>query len=123
MFNLLSILFYFFAVIAMVYEAQCLVDPVRFIAAKNRIAAHDSEKNPTLTASLAVLNIMHLLYIIWAFSGLLSDQWWLFLAFILWGLLPIKKRPVGLQIDAVVSILFLMAIILNHFQFHYVPWK
>ncbi len=64
-----------------------------------------------------------LFYSIWGIAGLFTSQWPLFLLLILLSLLPIKNTARGIKIDAALTLVVLVAIVLNKTHFKVDLWE
>jgi hypothetical protein len=105
--------FYFFSVLAILYEACVLVRAGDFYSLKQEMAAKGSKNYNDIEKSFA---LMTSLYAIWAIVGLFSSQWYLFLLLLIVSLLPIKNSKTGFKIDSAISLSILLLIVINKYH-------
>jgi uncharacterized membrane protein len=112
---ILKILFYLPAVLAIAWE-MCNITETREI---RDFLQRVKEKNKEKKASGKQLlcTILILLYAAWCFVGLFSSQWVLFSLIIILGFIP-KELIWWRKIDAVLSFLILIFIVINAFHLH-----
>lgn len=113
--NIITIIFYSLTLLAIGAEYENLSDT------KYRILLHKAIKakhGRNLDKDQQNFLVQNTFYSVWSFVGLFSSQWALF--FLLFVLAIIPKQVVLLKkIDALLSILVLLAIVLNKYHFHY----
>jgi hypothetical protein len=106
-------IFYFIGLAPIMWELNVIAEPLKarkFIKAMENIPYEDrtdNQKNLTWCLSL---------YIIWVFVGLLGSQWILFLVIIGLSCIP-KKYTIIQWLDACISFMVLLFILLNTYHF------
>ena len=117
-------IFYFFGLIALLYEILVIFNTAKILDYSETVIK-DKSKNMTGTQAFFILCLF--LYIIWAFVGLLSFNWILFLALILLSVIGTiitkitKNRIVKIiyrKFDGILSACILLFIILNKYHLH-----
>lgn len=109
-------LFYFLTIIAITYEFCVISNLKKYLALKKKFKKPniDFKKLPSHIQSLAVLQ---LLYALWTFVGLMTFNFPFFLLFILISIIPFKRNSFLLCLDATMSIIILIFILLNAYHF------
>jgi hypothetical protein len=108
--------FYFFALFAILFEASVMVRTKDFFALKQEMLVKGSKNYNDTEKAFALLTSF---YAIWAILGLFSSQWPGFLALLILSILPMKRVKMGFYIDAAVSLLILLFIVINKYHFHF----
>lgn len=121
-------LFYFFAVFAIVYEIWNIKNFGKKKEIGKRIVEHKKietnqmtteQKNFVVKGCLFVL--FHILYLLWAFLGLFTFQWPIFLFMFILGFIGtikyLKDNETWNSIDGVISIFLLLFVVLNTYHF------
>lgn len=117
--------FYFLAILPIVYEAMNIINPQKFIQLEASFKSSKIDEKIILSPAQKLLNRFMLFYIIWTFIGLWSSQWPAFLILFIIGLAnSIIKLNWYRRIDAIVSFFLLLFIVLNayHLQIDIWPW-
>jgi hypothetical protein len=110
--EVLTLLFYLFTILPLFWELNAFDD------AEDVSKLYASINGPTWEDERGCIVPLMVSYIIWNLVGLFTSQWPLFLLLILLSLIPIKNTAKGMRIDAALSIVVLVCIILNK-----VHWK
>ncbi len=108
-------LFYFFGTIALLYEAWVIMNAAKttdYIKDLSRKKFKDHTTEDTL------FQFLEIGYLIWNLIGLFTSQWLLFLILLLMGVFIRKGLKWITWIDAFISFLIILFIILNRYHFH-----
>jgi len=114
-----TFLFYFCSLYFFSLEVVKLGDPTKaynkFLAQK----AFFAQTQPLKTWSTESKNwvVANFLYLCWAFLGLFSSQWFLFLIMLIIGIIPGRTKWLY-WIDALISVILILFIIINKYQLH-----
>jgi|SRR5215217_6172302 len=112
--NYLTAAYYSLAVFAIIYEGIVIRSAekvVGFYKRRNTLAKDDLETEHYF------MDFMNVFYRFWIVIGFFSSQWLLFLTLILLGIYP-KKAVWSYRIDAIVSFIILILIVLNKYHLH-----
>jgi hypothetical protein len=113
-------IFYFFGIIAILYEYWSVSNYPKLAAFKDKISeAKKNKVNMKLTQSQSILAVLHLLYFFWAIVGLFTSQWEVFL--LIFGLSMLNhwiKGEIWNLIDAILTVALIMFAILNTYHWH-----
>jgi hypothetical protein len=107
-------LFYIFMIPALVWELVVLkeTEKVKIFMAKYKASEYKDK-----TSTDAAWGGLMLGYLAFTALGLFSSQWLLFLLLITISFIPFKNLYL-MKLDALISIMLLLSIILNKFHFH-----
>lgn len=112
----MTTLFYLFAILFLVYEFMIFGESKKFYEYSKRIQTQTRSKIP-LDGLQTTYVFFNLIYFIWMLCGLMTFQWPLFLIFILYSIIPLSKiGHLYKKFNALVSILVLGFIVINHFH-------
>lgn len=111
-------IFYFMAIFAIVFELQVLFNTRGYLEFVESINNKEKDKKPDFKQSTFIL--LSFFYLIWGFTGLMTSQWVLFLVLIILSFIPKGKGTILRKIDAILSFVILMFILLNKYHLHYV---
>ena len=114
---IIKVLFYVWAIFALLLELQLMTKPKKFMDFKAKMKG---VKFDNLSDQQKAFGVLTLLYVFWVFVGLLSSQWALFLIYIVIGI-PFslfKKSMIIKSIDGFISSCLLVFIIVNAFHLH-----
>jgi uncharacterized ion transporter superfamily protein YfcC len=111
----MHIVYYFFAIFAILYELGNLYAPNKIINFKKNIKGKKAEE---FTTSQKTFTFLLLAYFVWGILGLFTSQWLIFLVWLLLGFIP-KKWAAWVIVDAILSVAIIILIILNRFHLHY----
>lgn len=106
--------FYFIGLLPLMYEMSVIVNPKSYFAFKEGVKACGNFEN--LNSNQKVFTILSFGYLIWAFTGLFSFNWFLFLCLIAFSFIP-KKYIFVMWLDSVLSFIILITILLNAYHF------
>jgi len=112
---MLKFMFYFWGIFAILWEMNVLYNPVKVRDNYKRIA---EAKTGDIPKDLVLLLVLMAGYCLWTIIGLFSSQWICFLVIILLSLIPKKQSVVLRWIDALVTVVILLFIILNAYHLH-----
>lgn len=118
---MLKIIFFTFAVIAIMYEFWSIYnfDKLNIFRKKIMAISKKDPENGKLTGNDGAFVLLQLGYFAWCFLGLLSSQWVVFVFILLLSLMnSIFKGRVWNIIDSILTILALIFAILNAIHFH-----
>lgn len=105
-------IFYLFGILAIIWEAVTFRVPSRIINFQNRL------KSKKFTNFDTLLMFFGITYVIWMFVGLLTSQWWSFLALVVLSLIPKGNRKWLISIDGFISLIILLFILINKYHLH-----
>jgi hypothetical protein len=113
-------LFYLMALWPIMYEILSLTDTLKI----NMIRADLKKKQPEekYTTMESFVAFGNLFYLIWSFVGLFTFQWPVFLLLIGMGLIPKTSNLTICRIDAFISLMVLIFLIVNSYHLHLTPW-
>jgi hypothetical protein len=109
-------LFFYFAIPALLFEIQTLFRMKAFIAIGK---AMKGKKSDEMTDKQKALNVCLFFYVLWVALGLFTSQWLLFGLFLILSLIPKKGVYVLCMMDTIISIALLLFIVINRFHLHY----
>ena len=123
--------FYFFAIIAILWEIINILQPGRMIKLSKRMVGL---KFNDATSSEKTVSFLMFFYLIWTLIGLFTFQWPVFLAYMIWsvitgGLRQLTGRNVNaltltLQvIDGIVSLAFMVLVLINAYHLKIDFWQ
>jgi hypothetical protein len=122
---MLKFIFYFFGVVAVLYEIWSIGNWDAIKALHDKIdKLSKKQKDVKITPSESLLAILHLLYFVWVLVGLFSSQWEAFGFILILSLLNhwLKGRYWN-KVDAVLTVAALLFAILNTYHFHINPLR
>lgn len=102
---------FFFA--GLYIETDAIADP-KSVA---KMTQHKAS-NPDYAIDYKFIDFCMLIYSLFSFIGLFSSQWLLFIPLIILGFIP-RKWKVWVFIDALISLILIVFIILNKYHLHY----
>ena len=109
-------IFYFFTLFPLILELSKVFSIRAYhkfiLSIANRETAKKNEREDEFTFIIT----FYCLYILWAFIGLFSFQWIIFLYLLIIGFIP-KKFMILRWLDAVISFCTLLFVILNAYHF------
>lgn len=111
----MSHIFYSFAIVGILLELVSISSPRRVGKVFKFVKERGDKEFPT---HYAVFLLIHVMYLIWGFVGLMSSQWVLFLAFILFSCIPLKKYTWYRVFDGIISLLIVLFILVNAYHLH-----
>lgn len=112
----MEFLFYIWATIALIWEMMAFSSSKKVASFKaNMIKA--SENDTEKTDSMKAYSLFSILYFMWSLVGLFTSQYLIFLILILIAFLP-KKKAWTIRLDALVSIILLLLVIMNKYHWH-----
>lgn len=117
--EVLAFFFYIWATVAIMYELCVFMDTKIFI---NMIKERENRKNSNIpeTENMKMFSRLMFLYTIWNVIGLFSSQFLLFIVMLLLSVtIPKRKSIIIYKIDALLTLIVLLSIILNKYHFHY----
>ena len=107
-------IFYSLTVIALIYELMVATNIVKMHSFLLSMKAYKKETATTSQKNWVFLNIV---YMIWAFVGLFTSQWLIFVTIIVLSFIN-KKYIAHRFLDAIFTSILLLFIILNAYHFH-----
>lgn len=110
----MTTIFYLMIFLAFTMEFMALRQTKEMIAIKNRIKSGTWSE---LSSDDRAYSVMFFCYSIWAFIGLFSSQWPMFVLLFLLVLIP-KKFVWWVKVDALISFLILLFILINKYHLH-----
>lgn len=113
----MKIIFYFWVIFAIAYESAVILNPSKFIEFKKALKSKIAKKE-NLTVTMNTFLVLNFLYAMWAFVGLFSSQWIVFLFILFLSQLPTKKYAFLLCVDAILTLAALLFIVLNAYHLH-----
>lgn len=109
-------LFYFLTSFALLFELAKLNDTkgwMDFVATKYEKGTKEHQAQSTA-------GVLMLVYFIWSFIGLLTSQWLLFVLIMVLSVIgSLFKNITWRRIDGILTIILLLAIVLNKYHFGY----
>lgn len=111
-------LFYFLAILPLMFEMMVLSEPTK---AKNFSQKLKGIKADEMTSQQQSYTVLCLGYWVWCFVGIFTFQWPLFLLIFALGFIP-KTETWMRAIDAFITILILLFILLNAYHFKIDIW-
>jgi hypothetical protein len=108
-------IFYFFTFIAILWEMLSVINPKSVHDFYKRVLVAKGKKFRELSTSQQTISVCMLGYMIWNFIGFFTFQWPIFIMLFLIGLIP-KKWILLRWIDAFISLLILLFIVLNAYH-------
>lgn len=126
---MLKFIFFFFGVIAIIYEMWSIMNINSVITRSEKARKSITDKSIEFSKSESIFGICHLLYMCWGIVGLFSSQWPIFILLILLScvrMIPILSKSKSWFIfDSVITIIMLFFAIINahhlHISFNF--WK
>ena len=116
-------IYYFLTIFPILWETISLTDNKRvYEFVKSYYTRHKQNPIPPLTSNQKTYATLSLGYILWAYIGLFGSQWIVFIILISLSYMP-KKYKVIRYIDALLSILLLIFMILNVYHFKIDLWE
>lgn len=106
--------FYFLGLLPLIYEMSVIANPKRYFDFKNRIKK--ASKFDNMTTNQKAYSMFSLYYLLFAFIGLFSFNWFAFVVLIVISFIP-KVHVAIMWIDSVISFLILLFILLNAYHF------
>lgn len=122
MITIVKYLFYFMAFMPILFELKTLIHIKRahqFSLETKSLKGKEFEDWPLSQRTYAILSVG---YFIWAFVGLFTFQWPIFLGFILISFIP-KKFVWFRWLDSLLSLIVLLFVVLNAFHFKVDVWS
>lgn len=113
-------IFYFLSIGPIMWELYNVTAVSKVHAYSKKIKTVKWEKSDSQYKSFIFCLMV---YMLWSFVGLFSEQWPLFATIILMGIVFPKKFIVLRWLDALVTLLILFFILLNAYHFHVDVWK
>lgn len=114
-------LFFLLTVFFIQHEVKTLFNTKR--VSEFIINLNNKGKDIKPTVKESVFMLFNLVYFVWTFAGLLTDQWWIFLIIILLGFISKSKISIlHIKLDAFITLVLLLFLVLNHYYLHYVPF-
>ena len=107
--------FYLFAILPIIQEIMVLNEPKKWHNFAKRIKG--IQKGHPDYENKMILGIFTMFYMVWAFIGLFSFQWWAFALLFIISFIP-KKWVWYRWLDALISVIILFFVVLNNFHFH-----
>lgn len=116
-------IYYFFTIAALMWEAGTVFEPQRVhkFLTNFRLNAR-GKKWDDYTSTQQSYTICAMGYMCWQFVGLFTFQWPVFLGYLLMGFIP-KRHIVLRWVDAAVSIVVLLFVVLNSYHLKIDVWK
>ncbi len=111
--------FYFFAIVAIIWEINVLLSPKKVHGLKDQIKG---KKFNEYSDSVKGLAFCMFAYLIWTIVGLFTVQWPVFVLMIILGVIP-KKHWTMRFANAFISLCLLIFVILNSYHFHIHLWS
>lgn len=106
--------FYLFTLIFLLLETVTIMDTKGLFAFKKRMDMTDADDR---SFDQNVFNFINVIYRVWLFLGHYTFQWPVFVAFVALSFLP-RKTILMARIDAILSLLLLVFIIINAYHLH-----
>ena len=113
--------FYCVLAIALLFDFNNLHTPGSALEMKSRIKKFKGKDISEYPKDIRNKGIESGIYFILMIIGLLTFQWWAFVSLFILSLIPKRFKPI-IVIDAAISILIVLFIIINKFHFHYTPF-
>lgn len=124
---LLKFIFFFFALIAILYEVWCITNCRRLSRfAQELKSLKKNDGKVQVNSKHSAFIICQFLYCGWALVGLFSSQWIVFLVLITLGMtsfLSFSKKPAFIVLDSIITLGSLVFAILNAFHLHIPLWS
>lgn len=119
---MLKIIFYFFSLIAILYEIHAFSRFDKLQGVKKRILDHSKQPKTLLSTTDNSFIAWMILYFIWTGVGLFTAQWFMFSIVIILSLLSssnwLENSKIWHKMDCVVCIVVYLYIIANAFHLH-----
>jgi len=116
-------IYYFFAFFAILWESGCIIETKKVHEFIIKLKADSKNKKfDELSNNQKSLIFLQLFYGIWAFIGLFTFQWSIYIVFFITSFIP-KKNIIARKADAIISLLILFFIILNTYHFKIDIWE
>ncbi len=114
----MKFVFFFFGIFALLYEIMVLVRVKDANSFFSKIRSDIKTKDfNDLTDTQKTFTVLTVLYSLWVLVGLFSSQWVLFVVYLMISIIP-KKTVFVRFVDAIVSVLLLLFILINTFHLH-----
>lgn len=107
-------IFYLMTIVAIMYEGMVILSPRK---TTNFVKGAKGKKFDDYTDTQKSFGVCSLLYLIWDLVGLLSSQWLVFLFLLLFSFIP-KPYPALRFVDAIISLLVLVFMLVNVYHLH-----
>jgi len=122
-----KVIFFFFALIAIVYEMWSIKNSKRLVELSEMIRKSTNDKKEVEPKpAYAVFIVCQALYCFWALVGLFSSQWVIFAILLLLGSLSFfgfTKTRVYIICDAIITLGLLVFMVINAFHLHIPLWS
>lgn len=112
------ILYYaLFAIVGFIVEAEAVQDPKSRLRFQNEMESYKKRKgdNPDNEPPTGVW--VHVIYFLLTILGILTVNWFMFVVLIIMGFIP-KKSLGYIRFDGILSLIIIVLIVLNKYQFH-----
>lgn len=111
-------IFYFFTFLPILWELMNLTSIKKVHQFVKSFKNNEGEK----TFTQSTFSFFMVGYIVWTIIGLITFQWFVFLLFLIYSLIP-KVNIYHRWIDSLISVFILIFIILNAYHFHIDVWQ
>lgn len=112
-------LFYLFGICMILLEIWMYYNSDFVMNYKIKMNKYIKDNTIRITESEYVYSLIHTLYVIWFLIGsIFTFQWVFFLSFGIISVIPNKTEQSN-KLRSILSIIFLMLLLLNKYQFHY----
>ena len=108
-------IFYLLTIFPIMWELISLHDTIKVRNLVERLKVKTADE---FTIKESLFSTFALGYVMWTLFGLFTSQWVLFLTLILISSIPLKKYIWYNKIDAIISLVLLLFIILNAYHFN-----
>lgn len=112
-------IFYFITIFPLIWEMSTVLNIKKY---HKFYKSFKGKKFDNYNGNQKAVGILTLGYILWSFIGLFTFQWMVFVVFILMSFIP-KKFIILRWIDAFLSVLILLFIIINAYHFKIDFWQ
>lgn len=114
-------LFYFLSIIPLILEYVVLQDTKEYLRIRTLMKDKNLDRENVNKNDLSVflyISFSNLFYVAWALVGLFTFQWYVFIILLAMGLIKKGNNEFWLRLDAIISFIILLFIIVNAYHLH-----